>query len=85
MSDVKPFSSPLAIHFRLSSNKCPKSDEDKIKDIPYAFAVWSLMYSMMCTQLDIAMMGITRKSLANLFNKHCAAMKWILQYLKGSS
>ena len=41
MDDAKPLSTPLANHFRLSTNQCPKID-DEVKDmskVPYASVV----------------------------------------------
>ena len=88
MKDSKPVGSPLANHFRLCAEQCPKSDEEKnkMKNVPYASAVGSLMYAMVCTRPDIAYaVGITSRFLANPGKEHWAAVKWILRYLRGSS
>jgi hypothetical protein len=55
MSDAKPVSTPLASHFRLSKDQSPKTEEEKdfIAKIPYASAIGSLMYAMVCTIPDI--------------------------------
>uniref|UniRef100_A0A2N9I2A4 Reverse transcriptase Ty1/copia-type domain-containing protein n=1 Tax=Fagus sylvatica TaxID=28930 RepID=A0A2N9I2A4_FAGSY len=56
MLDAKLVSTPLANHFRLSSNQCPKNVEE-IEDmtrVPYASAVGCLMYAMVCTRPDLA-------------------------------
>ncbi|KAL6332395.1 hypothetical protein AAG906_004970 [Vitis piasezkii] len=56
MDDAKPVSTHLANHFRLSTNQCPKID-DEVKDMSkvlYASAVGCLMYAMVCTRLDLA-------------------------------
>ncbi|KAE8731263.1 hypothetical protein F3Y22_tig00002840pilonHSYRG00865 [Hibiscus syriacus] len=56
MSSAKPVSTPLANHFKLSSEQCPKTDkeaEDMAK-VPYSNAVGCLMYAMVCTRPDLA-------------------------------
>ena len=88
MKDSKPVGSPLANHFRLCVEQCPKSDEEKkkMKNVPYASVVGSLMYAMVCTRPEIAYaVGITSRFLANPGKEHWAAVKWILRYLMGSS
>ena len=56
MSSAKRVSTPLANHFKLSLDQCPKLDreiEDMAK-VPYASAVGCLMYAMVCTRPDLA-------------------------------
>ncbi|WJZ90857.1 hypothetical protein VitviT2T_009974 [Vitis vinifera] len=56
MDSAKPVSTALANHFRLSTNQCPKID-DEVKDmskVPYASVVGCLMYAMVCTRPDLA-------------------------------
>ena len=56
MLDAKPVSTPLANHFKLSSNQCSKNVEE-IEDmirVPYASVVGCLMYAMVCTKPDLA-------------------------------
>ncbi|KAL7599130.1 hypothetical protein Lser_V15G22387 [Lactuca serriola] len=47
---------PMAHGTILCSSQCPstKAELDKMKDIPYASAVGSIMYAMNCTRPDIA-------------------------------
>ncbi|RVW97637.1 Retrovirus-related Pol polyprotein from transposon TNT 1-94 [Vitis vinifera] len=55
MDDAKPVSTHLANHFRLSTNQCPKTD-DEVKDmskVPYASAMGCLMYAMVCIRPDL--------------------------------
>jgi len=54
--------------------------------VPYASAVGSLMYAMVCTDPDIThAMGVVSKFLSNSGKEHWEDMKWILRYLKGTS
>ncbi|KAK8944290.1 hypothetical protein KSP39_PZI008184 [Platanthera zijinensis] len=47
---------PVLKDDRLSLSQCPKNDieRERMKDIPYASAVGSLMYAQVCTRPDIA-------------------------------
>ena len=88
MSNFKPVSTPLASHFKLSSQQCPTSEKEKaeMKKIPYASAVGSLMYAMVCTRPDIAhAVGVVSRFLSNPGKEHWQAVKWILRYLNGTS
>eukprot|EP00253_Pinus_taeda_P028006 PITA_28006 len=88
MKDAKPVGTPLATHFKLSTELCPSDDKEKeeMSKIPYASAVGSLMYAMVCTRPDIAYsMGVVSRFLSNLGKQHWQAVKWILRYLKGTS
>ena len=55
MQNAKPVSTPLASHFKLSKEMCPKTQEemDYMSKFPYASVVGSLMYAMVYTRLDI--------------------------------
>ncbi|CAA0831938.1 Unknown protein [Striga hermonthica] len=48
MNEAKPVSTPLANHFKLSVDQCPKSDKETqdMVEIPYASVVGCLMYVM---------------------------------------
>ena len=88
MDKAKPVNCPLAGHFKLSSSQCPTSDEEKneMQKIPYASAIGSLMYAMVCTRPDIAhAVGVVSRFMSNPGKEHWAAVKWILRYLQGTS
>ena len=88
MSKAKEVSTPLAGHFKLNIKQCPTSEKDKedMKKVPYASAVGSLMYAMVCTRPDIAhAVGVVSRYLSNPGKEHWNAVKWILRYLKGTS
>ena len=48
MQNEKPISTPLAIHFKLSKEMCPETQEeiDYMSKIPYSSVIGSLMYDM---------------------------------------
>ncbi|KAL3835280.1 hypothetical protein ACJIZ3_003671 [Penstemon smallii] len=88
MGNAKVVSTPLALHFKLSMKQSPSTDEEKayMQKIPYASAVGSLMYAMVCTRPDIAhAVGIVSRFLSNPGKEHWEAVKWIMRYLRGSS
>jgi len=54
IAEAKPAITPLAGHFKLSSRQCPQlPEEEKMSRVPYASAVRSLMYIMVCTRPDL--------------------------------
>lgn len=68
MHKAKPVSTPLGGHFKLSSKQSSTSEKEKeeMKTAPYASAVGSLMYAMVCTRSDIAYtVGVVNCFLAN--------------------
>ena len=88
MNNVKPVSVPLASHFKLSSSLCPNTDEEKdyMSRILYANVVGCLMYAMVCTRPDIShAVGVVSRYMENPGKEHWSAMKWVLQYLRGTS
>ena len=53
--------------------------------VPYALAVGSLMYVMVCTRLDIGYaVGVVTRYMSNPGREHWVAVKWIFWYLKGT-
>jgi hypothetical protein len=88
MNKAKVVSSPLATHFKLSTKQSPSTDEEKedMERIPYASAVGSLMYAMVCTRPDIAhAVGVVSRFLSDPGREHWNAVKWIMRYLRGTS
>jgi hypothetical protein len=55
MSMSKPIRSPFASHFKLSSKRCPLSDEERneMKKAPYKSSVGRFIYVIVCMRLDI--------------------------------
>ena len=51
--------------------------------VPYASAIGSFMYAMVCTRPDIVYaVGIVSRYMSNLGKQHWEAVKWILRYLR---
>ena len=51
--------------------------------VPYAFAIGSLMYVMICTRPDIThAVGVVSRYMSNPRKQHWEIVKWILKYLK---
>ncbi|CAL2276443.1 unnamed protein product [Prunus armeniaca] len=87
MQEAKVVSTPLAAHFKLSRQQCPKSEEEQqvMEKVPYANVVGCLMYAMVCTRPDIAQaISVVSRYMANLGKQHWDVVKWTLRYLKGS-
>ncbi|KAI3827012.1 hypothetical protein L1987_01073 [Smallanthus sonchifolius] len=56
MHDSKRGSMPMAPGTILNNKQCPQSDEEKKKmeRVPYASAIGSIRYAMLCTRLDVS-------------------------------
>ena len=53
--------------------------------VPYASAVGSLMYAMVCTRTDIThIVGVVSRYMSHPRTKNRNAVKWILRYLRGT-
>ena len=88
MNEAKPVSTPLGSYFKLSKEQSLKTEKEKdhMSKVPYASAIGSLMYSMMCTRLDIAhAVGVMSRFMSRPGKQHWVAIKWILRYLMRSS
>ena len=87
MNEAKSVSTPLGSHFKLSKEQSPKTEKerDHISKVPYASAIGSLMYAMVCTRPDIAhVVGVVNRFMSKAGKQHQEAVKWILRYLKSS-
>lgn len=88
MDKAKVVSTPLASHFKLSTAHSPSTTKEKedMQKVPYASAVGSLMYAMVCTRPDIAYaVGAVSRFLSKPGKEHWNAVKWIMRYLRGTS
>ena len=85
MQNAKVVSTPLGVHFRLSKEQSPKTEEERayMAKVPYASTIGSLMYVMVCTRPDIAQaVGAVSRYMNNPGKLHWEAVKWILRYLR---
>ena len=88
MSEAKAVQTPLAAHFKLSAQMSPKTEEERasMERVPYASAVGSLMYAMVCTRPDLAYAAsLVSRFMANPGREHWEATKWVLRFVKGTS
>ena len=73
------------MEYLFSDDQRPKTSEEEkmMRQIPYASAVGSLMYAMLCTRLDICyLVGMVSRYQSNPRPKHWEAVKHILKYLR---
>jgi hypothetical protein len=76
---------PMGHGITLSKTQCPVEPKDieRMKSIPYASAVGSIMYAMMCTRPDLSYaLSMTSRYQANPGECHWIAVKNILKYLR---
>ncbi|KAK4411888.1 Retrovirus-related Pol polyprotein from transposon TNT 1-94 [Sesamum angolense] len=88
MHNANPVDTPMDKSCVLSKELCPKTEEEKkrMTKIPYASAVGSLMYAMMCTRPDLCFaVGMVSRYQSNPGPDHWVAVKRILRYLKGTT
>ncbi|KAJ9538397.1 hypothetical protein OSB04_031130 [Centaurea solstitialis] len=85
MDESKKGFIPMQHGIVLSKAQCPESsqDKDKMKSIPYASAIGSIMYAMLCTRPDVAYsVSVTSRYQQNPGEAHWVAVKNILKYLR---
>ena len=85
MQDSKKGLLPFRHGVHLSKEQSPKTPQEveDMKHIPYASAVGSLMYAMLCTRPDICYaVGIVSRYQSNPGRTHWTAVKNILKYLR---
>lgn len=88
MSTAKPIDTPSAANIHLSTAFAPKSAEENeyMSRVPYASAVGSLMYAMVCTRPDLAQaVSVVSRFMAQPGKEHWQAVKRIFRYLRGTS
>lgn len=78
MHQSKLDSTPLGHHTKLSITQAPSTDEEKSKigSIPYASGVRRIMYGMVCSKLDLALVvSIISHFMENSGQAHSEALK----------
>ena len=76
---------PVLKGVRLSTAQCPTTAEDieKMKDVPYASTIGSIMYVMLCTRPDVCLaISLAGRYQSNPSKEHWTTVKNILKYLK---
>ena len=76
---------PFRHGIHLSKKMCPSTPEEieRMSKIPYASAIGSLMYAMLCTRPDIAhAVSVTSRYQSNPGEEHWTSVKCILKYLR---
>ena len=85
MQDSKKGMLPFVHGVHLSKEQSPKTPQEveDMRRYPYASAVGSLMYAMLCTRLDICYaVGMVSRFQSNPGPDHWTAVKNILKYLR---
>ena len=88
MQDSKPMKVPIPVGVRLSDEQCPKTQEEEedMFRVPYASAVSSLMYAMVCIRPDIAhAVGVLSRFMSKPGKEHWTTVKQVFRYLRGTS
>jgi hypothetical protein len=87
MQGCKLVKTPYAPHFKLSLRDCPSSPEEEkyMQFVPYANAVGSLMYLIVCSRPGISYgVSMVSRFLPCPGKAHREAVKWLLRYLSGT-
>ena len=88
MQECKPVKVPIPVGVRLSAEQCPKTQEEEedMSHVPYASAVGSLMYAMVCTRPDIAhAVGVLSRYMSKPGKEHWTTIKRVFRYLRGTT
>ncbi|KAD2804168.1 hypothetical protein E3N88_37545 [Mikania micrantha] len=85
MQDAKRGFLPMAHGTILNKLQCPETEDQKrrMERVPYASAIGSIMYAMLCTRPDVSYaLSMTSRYQQNPGDAHWIAVKNILKYLK---
>ncbi|XP_074297742.1 secreted RxLR effector protein 161-like [Silene latifolia] len=88
MHNSKPIDTPVEKGKTLSLDQCPKTNSEKkqMSNVPYASAIGSLMYAMLCTRPEICYaVGLVSRFQSNPGPTHWQGVKRIMRYLRGTS
>ena len=84
MDQAKKGFLPVLQGVKLSKTQCPTTAEDieKMKDVPYASAIGSIMYAMLRTRPDVCLeISLAGRYLSNPGVDHWTTVENILKYL----
>lgn len=83
MNDSKKVFIPMSHGVTLSKTQCASSpdEQERMSRVPYALAIGSIKYAMLCTRPDILYaLCVTSKYQSNSADGHWIAVKNILKY-----
>ena len=71
------------INLSKTQSRSTNEERDRMRDIPYASAIGSIMYAMLCTQPDVSYaLSATSRYQSSPGSDHWIAVKNILKYLR---
>jgi hypothetical protein len=85
MEDSKKGNLPVLKGVSLSVNQFPTTEKEKrlMSDIPYAYAIGSIMYAMLSSRPNVALaLSLTSHYQSNPSMSHWNVVKYILKYLR---
>ena len=85
MQDSKKGYLPFRRGITLSKDQCTKTPDEieKMKTVPYASAIGSVMFAMLCNRPDICfVVGMVSRYQYDLRQEHWTVVKHIIKYLK---
>ena len=85
MQDSKRGLLPMSHGIKLSKSQCPttKDERERMDKIPYASAIGSIVYVMLCTRPDVSYaLSMTSRFQSDPGECHWIAVKNILKYLR---
>ena len=85
MQDSKKGFLPMSHGVSLCKSQCPSTpnEQEKMSVIPYASAIGSIMYAMLCTRPDVAYaLSVASRYQSNPREAHWVAVKNILKYFR---
>jgi hypothetical protein len=88
MQECKVVKVPIPVGVKLFADQCPKTheEEEDMSHFPYASAVGSLMYAMVCTRPDIAhVVGVLSRYMSKPGKEHWTTVKRVFRYLCGTA
>ena len=87
MEGSKKGTLPIVHGITLSKKHCPQTDAEleNMSEVPYASAIGSIMYAMICTRPDVSFaLSVTSRYQSDPGMEHWKAVKRILKYLRST-
>ena len=76
---------PMCHGITLSKTQCPTAQDEggRMSKIPYAYAIGSIMYAMLCTRSNVSYaLSMTSRYQSNHSESHQIVVKTILEYFR---